>query len=286
LGNPAIALMQPRVPKPAHFGVVGYAMMSSPDLRTGMDRLVRYLRLVSDAASIVVRPDRHGQWIELHLFGGKEPIPRQRYEYSLLQLLNFGRWMTGDTLKPRAVSFAYPAPADRRQHELAFECPLQFDAPSNALCISEHDMATRLATSMPAMAELHDRVARLALERLHSPRSAQRAQEAIMKRLQDGAPRRAQIAADLCLSDHTFQRRLAEEGTSYSDLVDAARRELAQQYLTQTKVSPTQVAYLLGYADQSNFFRACMRWFGQSPGEYRASVTRQGAGEKMATSVA
>jgi len=65
---------------------------------------------------------------------------------------------------------------------------------------------------------------------------------------------------------------LAQEGTSFTDLVDATRHELAQHYLTNPRVTLSEIACLLGYADQSTFFRASRRWFGEAPCEYRARV--------------
>jgi len=271
-GNPAVALGGPQMEPPTHYGVVGYAMMSSPDLQTGLERLIRYLRLVSDAASISLVHHPGGRCIRLDLFGGERSVPRQRYEYGLLTLLTFCRWMTGRELRPLWACFSFPAPGDERAHRAAFNSPLQFNGDFNGVCIADHDLFSKLPTGIPALAELHDRVARMGLDRLQSPRIAHRAQEAIIKRLQDGSPHRADIARDLCLSDQTFKRRLTEEGTSFSELVDATRRELALQYLGQNHVSLTQIVYLLGYSDQSNFFRACIRWFGEPPGEYRARM--------------
>ncbi|MDR3455321.1 MAG: AraC family transcriptional regulator [Rhodoferax sp.] len=272
-GNPAVALMNPHVAAPAHYGVVGYAMMSSADLRLGLERLIRYLQLVSDAASISLVPQAGGRCVRLDLFGGQSTVPRQRSEYGLLTLLTFCRWMTGRKLRPLWASFSFSAPLDEGPYSEAFQCPLRFEADFNGFCISDLDLSTKLPTGIAALADLHDRVARVELDRLNAPAIAHRAQEAILKRLQDGDPRRASIASDLCLSDHTLKRRLTEEGTSFSELVDGARRELAQRYLGQRHVSLAQIAYLLGYSDQSNFFRACTRWFGESPGEYRTRLS-------------
>ncbi|HEY2535052.1 MAG TPA: AraC family transcriptional regulator ligand-binding domain-containing protein, partial [Xanthobacteraceae bacterium] len=55
-GNPDIALSNPHLPRPDQYGVVGYVMMSSPDLQAGLMRLIRYLRVVSDAAVITLEP--------------------------------------------------------------------------------------------------------------------------------------------------------------------------------------------------------------------------------------
>jgi AraC-like DNA-binding protein len=83
-----------------------------------------------------------------------------------------------------------------------------------------------------------------------------------------GGRRRPQIASDLGLSDHTFQRRLSDEGTSFIELVDETRRELAHRHLSDPQTSLSEIVYLLGYSD---LFRAYLRWFGRSPGEHRTS---------------
>lgn len=73
-GNPAIALVRPHIARPANFEVVGYAMMSSPNLYTALGHLVRYLRIVSDAATVVLS-DRGAECrLDLEIFGGKQPV--------------------------------------------------------------------------------------------------------------------------------------------------------------------------------------------------------------------
>jgi AraC-like DNA-binding protein len=74
------------------------------------------------------------------------------------------------------------------------------------------------------------------------------------------------------MSERTLQRRLEEEETSFLQLLDDTRRELADQYLGRLHLSLGQAAYLLGFSDQSSFFRACRRWFKLSPGQYRSQL--------------
>ena len=271
-GNPAVALTNPHLARPDHYGIVGYAMMSSPDLLTGLGRLIRYLRIVSDAAVISLVTEQEGCWVRLDLLGGARAVPRQRYEYGLLTLLTFCRWMLGHSLRPQSASFGFPAPEDVSPYVEAFGCPLLFDAKSNGFFIAERDLLSKLPTAIPQLADLHDRMAGLALRKLETPQTTRRGQEAIARRLQNGSPRRSQIASDLGLSDRTFQRRLGDDGTSFTDLVDETRRELAQHYLSDPQTSLSEIVYLLGYSDQSTFFRACTRWFGQPPGEYRVRL--------------
>jgi AraC-like DNA-binding protein len=271
-GNPAVALANPHLARPDQDGVVGYAMMSSPNLMIGLERLIRYLGLVSDAASISLDAARGGRWLRLDFFGGNSPVPRQRYEYGLLTLLTFCRWMLGRPLKPLLAAFRYPPPAAIAPYDDAFGCPFEFDGTFNGLLVSDKDLASKLPTAVPELAEIHERIAGLALFKLGLPETAHRARDAVARRLQDGTPLRSAIAADIGLSDHTLQRRLSDEGTSYTQLVEDTQHELAQHHLADPRKSFSEIAYLLGYADQSTFFQACLRWFNKPPGEYRARL--------------
>jgi AraC-like DNA-binding protein len=271
-GNPAVALTNPHLARPDHYGVVGYAMMSSPDLLTGLERLIRYLRIVSDAVSISLDPGKGGRWVKLDFFGSDSPVPRQRYEYAILTLLTFCRWMLGKSLKPVVAAFSYPAPVSLAPYNEASGCPLKFNSDSNAFLVSDTDLGTKLSTSIPQLAEIHDRIAGLALRKLGLPETMHRAREAITSRLQDGTPRRSTIASDLRVGDHTLQRRLMAEKTSFTQLIDDTRRELTQHHLADLRTSLSEITFLLGYSDQSTLFRACLRWFGEPPGEHRARL--------------
>lgn len=117
------------------------------------------------------------------------------------------------------------------------------------------------------------------MARLHDGRTSHRVSAEITRRLAGGEPRREEIAASLALADRTLQRRLHAERTSFQQLLDEARCELARKYLSEDRHTLHQVAGLLGFVDQSNFFRACRRWFGEPPGQYRRRLvnTREAA---------
>ena len=156
-----------------------------------------------------------------------------------------------------------------------FRCPVAFDAKGNCMIFSLADLKVPLPTSNPMLAELHDRFAGDYLRQFDHAQTSFRAREVILKRLPDGEPRRDQVAAELHMSERTLQRKLVEEATSFLQLLDDTRRELAEQYLGRLHLSLAQAAYLLGFADQSSFFRACRRWFELTPGQYRNQVMKQ-----------
>lgn len=276
-GNPAIGLAQHHVARPASFDVVGYTMMSCADLGSAFERLIRYLLILSDALTMTMSAERAGCRVTFVLFGGDRPVPRQRIEFILVTVTGFCRWISGREVHPLAVELAYPAPADPAPYRAAFRCPVAFDAPRNSLLFAGADLTAPLPTSNPLLAELHDRFAGEYLRHFDHAQTSYRAREVIVRRLPDGEPRRDQVAGELCMSERTLQRRLEEEATSFVQLLDDTRRELAEQYLGRLQLTLAQAAYLLGFADQSSFFRACKRWFRLSPGQYRSQLLRHSA---------
>jgi AraC-like DNA-binding protein len=279
--NPAIGLAQPHVVRAASFDVVGYAMMSCADLRTAFERLIRYLLILSDAFTMTMSEERAGYRVTFVLFGGDRPVPRQRIEFIVVTLIGYCRWISGREVYPLAIELPYPAPADPAAYRAALRCAVTFDAPRNSLLFARADMTAPLPTSNPQLAELHERFAGEYLKHFDHAQTSYRARQVIVRRLPDGEPRRDEVASELAMSERTLQRRLEEESTSYVQLLDGTRRELAEQYLGRLHLTLAQAAYLLGFSDQSSFFRACKRWFDLSPGQYRNQLLQQAAAGRV-----
>jgi hypothetical protein len=229
-GNPAIGLANSNVVKPASFDVVAYTMMSSRHLLGVLERLSRYVAIVSDAASLVVEEDDEGYRMILELFGGGQPVPRQRFEFDLITTLSFCRWVTNRDLCPLALELRFPSPVDLRPYQEAFKCPLRFNASANALLFARADVISPLPTAHPLLAEVHERLASEHLQRLDHAQMSSRVRGAMIRHLPHGEPRRTEIASALEMSGRTLQRHLEGEGTTFERLLDNTRRELAQQY--------------------------------------------------------
>jgi AraC-like DNA-binding protein len=78
-----------------------------------------------------------------------------------------------------------------------------------------------------------------------------------------------QVAEALHVSVRSLQRKLADKGTSFAQLLEDTRRELARQYVSNSRLSVGEITYLLGFSDPANFTRAFRRWTGQSPSAFR-----------------
>jgi len=132
------------------------------------------------------------------------------------------------------------------------------------------DLSLPIPTADQTVADLCERIATQIAEQQGGSVSI-RVRQALMKHLSKGDPRRETMASILCMSERTLQRRLTEEGTSFAELVDEVRREMAQRYFRHSQFSPTEITFALGFSDPSNFYRACKRWFGRSPSTMRCT---------------
>lgn len=277
-GNPAIGLNLGKAVRPASFHVAGYALMSSRTLAEGFTRLVRYQRIIADGADLNFRQTADGYSLMLAIHGDHLQPTRQSAEAALACALGLCNWLAGRTLQPRQVLFLGGQPKDIEPYIQAFHAPMVFDAPCDALVFDAADMEAPLPTANEAMAKLHDRFAGEYLARFADSRVSHSVRLVLGRLLPQGEPKREVVAQLLHVSQRTLQRRLQEEGTSFQALLDDTRRELAEQYLTQPRMSLLEIAYLLGFADPSNFFRAFRRWFKLTPGEYRARLLEMSVG--------
>lgn len=273
-GDASLGLDRALAARFVDFDVVAYAMLSCPDLLSGLESLARYMAVVSDAASFELQPERDGQWLVLGGSGFTLPVPRQRYAYGMLAVMTLCQWLTRRDVQPLAVEFKFDEPPEAPRYRSEFGCPVRFGLPENRMLLARADLQAPLPSRNESMRELHERVLRGLLAKLQAGGTSHRVTAEIMRRLARGEPRREEIAASLALADRTLQRRLHAEHTSFQQLLDEARRELAGKYLAEDRYTLQQVADLLGFVDQSNFFRACRRWFGAPPGQYRRRLAQ------------
>ncbi len=273
-GKQTLGLSRDLAASHGNLDVVAHAMLTCQTLLQGLQRLARYMNVVSNAATFVLTANRSGgHWLELGHMGGDRPVPRQRVEFGMLTVLTHCSWITGRDLRAQAVEFVYPQPADAEPHRAAYDCPVHFAAAANRALLGDEDLALPLFGRNAILAVVHEKLVEQQLASLHGAKTSQRVQELIAARVAERDLGRDCIAAALRMSSRTLQRRLEKEGTSFQQLRDDTRRELAQRFLREPgSESLSRVAERLGFEDQSNLFRACKRWFGESPGKYRARL--------------
>jgi AraC-like DNA-binding protein len=271
-GNPAIGIAPRPMFRLSDFHVLGYAMISCANLLEALKRIVDYATISSKICTSEVIETQQGYKIVFLPGSMAASPPRSSVEYSLIMLVDFCRWVSDQALAPIHIELPFERPVDSAPYYDAFRCMPQFDSRFCALHFSREDMLAPLGTSNAELAVMHDRLARDYLSRLRMAPVTHQVNALIIKEIAKGEPRRDQAAVKLGMSERTLQRRLHEEGASFTSLVDEARCNMAERYLSDLQLPTIEIAYLLGFSDQRCFFRACSRWFKMSPNQYRAKA--------------
>jgi AraC-like DNA-binding protein len=230
---------------------------------------VQYCAVVSDAVALRVVDVSDGCRIEVTPMEPPVPGRSSRLDYTIVTFLAFCRWVTGRRILPLGVELSYPAPAELSRHQVAFGCTPRFNAQQHALLLCKADLELPLPTANSVLSRLHDRVLQEHLRGLHATSFEGRMAATMVRRIGRGPVMRRDIARDLCMSDRTLQRRLLEAGTSFQKELDALRRQLTENYLSDPALPLAGIAPLLGFAEESTFYRACQRWFQHSPKQAR-----------------
>jgi len=266
--DPAIGLkMTPRQPM-LGLGSMAHLVLAAPDIKTALLQLSRFTGVISPTTSVALDITDRVCRITLRLAPGQRPAVHHRYDFMGATILHGVQWISGQQLMPLRVCHPMAAPECDAPWREYFKAPVVFGAPEFALEYSLDILSLPMPTADPSIADLSEQLAQRWLAKQGGNLVAQ-VRQVVSRELSRGDPRREHVAAALHMSERTLQRRLHELGTTFNDVVDDTRRELAQRYLSSGASSPTEMSFALGFSDPSNFYRACKRWFGRSPGELR-----------------
>ena len=246
-------------------GLYFYASSTARDLAEALALFSRYCRIVNEAFRLTQRSADSA--IEFEFVGLPRYAARHNMEYVVAGIRTALRTMSGRNVAPTKVAFAHNRNSNVREFERFFGCPVEFGAPGNLLSISVDALRLPLITADPKLLRvLRPYCDAAAKERNVVPGTLRSAVEAeVEKLLPDGKAKAENVAMTLALSLRTLARRLAEEGTTYGEVVDQLRKSLATQYLKDPGMSLGQIAWLLGYEGSTSFNHAFKRWTGRSP---------------------
>ncbi|MFD3508773.1 helix-turn-helix domain-containing protein [Nocardia sp. NPDC058666] len=197
------------------------------------------------------------------------PVIAPVEEFVLSTVLRRMREATDTPITPVHVALRQPAPPTRRHLIDVFGTRrIDFDAPHAQLTFL--DIGALPTGTDPHLGALVRRHAELTIANSHPvPTFPQALRTAVLDDLAAGDLDLATVATRFAASSRTFQRRLAEAGTTWRDEVDAARRERAQHLLRTSDLPVRAIAARLGYTDARTLRRAFRRWTGQNPETYR-----------------
>jgi AraC-like DNA-binding protein len=272
--DPDIGLKAARRTSPGDGGALDYLLSTSPTVKDAIEVAGRYMRLVND--TLAIRLEHVGEAAVMRL-DNTIMLPRAAADFQAGSIFwNHTRRWLHDVVEEVVVSFTHAAPVEREEYERTFgPAQVRFSAPFSGFLLQPSHLAVPLERADPKLHHLIEKHAQQLISELPGAESVtERARSVAARELAHGNPNALHVATELGMSLRTLGRKLADEGTTFKDMLDDLRKRLALQYVAGRDLALSDVALLLGFSETAAFHRAFRRWTGQTPLEYRRSHWR------------
>lgn len=269
-GDDSFGLMVAKYIRPTSWHALGISIWASSCMKEGFQRLVRHQRMFNTALTIGMEPDDSGAAITMSFPDRYKALLHDVDMDAIMATVCLtGRHIAEGQFSPLEVHFTRPPPQRIEGFERLFRCPVNFSAPTNRILIDKTNLNKPLPTRNAELAMLNDRLVTEYLARLDRHDVVNQVYAKLLETLGEQITDQAEIARALYLSPRNLQRKLKLAGTSYQEILDQLRKDLARQYLQQSHLSINEIAFRLGFAKAGSFTRAFCRWEGMSPQQYR-----------------
>lgn len=250
--------------------MLGYVMANAPTMRIAVEKCCAYQRIVGDTMGMAIEKGTDTsriwleQWSEWH--------DSLRYTVDMM-MAAIPSWASANAplpIRPLRVGFHYERPADTAPYESIFTpAPVAFGTP-DSFQIYANDVLDQpvIGANRDMFVHFEDKAQRLLSDYEGRDTYLFKTRQRVLQSLQGATPAIEAVASELAVSARKLQAALAAEGTSFSTILNDARRDLAMQYLDEKEISNAEIAYLLGYSEVSVFSRSFKKWTGKTPSKY------------------
>jgi len=252
------------------FGVAGRLARNAPSVGAALQELAAFFTLHDSGGSLrlAIHEGRVTFGYGIHVPGLAHAD--QVYDLALAAIANVMRQLCGTGWRPDAVLLPRKRPADIRPYRQHFAAPLRFDSIIAAVVFPERHLSQAIADADPLLHRLLSDNAEAAIAATDPVLHADVRQTIRLLLTQQCS--RSDVARRLGMHERTLGRRLQASGTTFQQLLDETRLDMAQQLLRDTRVPVARVAAALGYCDPTVFTRAFARWTGRTPSRFRAEL--------------
>lgn len=267
--DPTLQLHAPTTLPFGAYRVIDYLCAASSTVAECVGRFARFFSLIAPA--VVVRVDQDGPWHCMSLAredGGA--VPPIYVDYVFAAFVRRVRVRIRQNLSPTRIEFRQPTPPLSEVYAQVFETAVLFDAKQDRICFDQAEWDAEIDSGDDMLARVLEEHAEILTRRVPKGDAGflNQVEQAIAAAPPEGSAV-GDIARTLNMSARTLQRKLIELGTTFRAVTEGVRGQLAQEYLDDPKVGIAEVAFMLGFSDQSSFNRAFRRWTGMSPGRWR-----------------
>lgn len=274
-GDPNFGLKVATQIRPSSFHVVGHAMSCSATLGDAIHRFARYAKLISSSAIIDILENDDTLQLNFAFDTGDMPVLPETMDTVVAGLVCFHNWIVGEDVAPVAVHLKRRLPTAPEEYQRLLKCPVLFEQQEDCIIYKQADMQRSVLSADEHLAATLDNMAATQMGQL-SERFARKVRDCLLLQFSDESEVSRRATAELMnMTERTLLRRLKDEGTTFQEVLDSLREELAYQYLQRPDCTVQSVSFMLGFSDASTFSRAFKRWTGRRPSLAQHSGTHQ-----------
>lgn len=252
----------------ADFGPVSLLLSHQRTLRDALRTTVQYRHLLNESLALFIEEVGKTVIVREEVVTDRPMPVRQATELALGAMFRLCSSLLGHHWHPLSVNFTYEGPADQQVYRRLFGCKLDFGSEFNGFVFSSADLDTPNPLADPVMAGYAERFVE-SLPGVSEHSLVLDVRKAIYLLLPMGRATIEQVAQAQGINLRTLQRRLEEEGVTFSDLINEVRRDLVRRYMENPRYSLGRIAELLGYSVPSSFTRWFTTQFGMAPAVWR-----------------
>ena len=242
----------------------------------GLRLMEKYYPVLSDTARLQLHMD--GEWARVTL-ASIAPVPtfsRQVNEWTLAAWVTGLRMYAGENYNPLQARFANARPNNTTEQDRVFRSPLGFDFPHTELILRTEDLEIPHPTGEgdPSLVLMLEQHASGQIERAsHADPFLMDLRKELLARLDGKELALSDVAGGLGMSERTLQRKLQSYNSTFSELLESLRKEIAADLLRDIRIGVKEISLKLGFSSTSAFYKAFHRWYKTTPAEFRRMLT-------------
>lgn len=245
----------------SNLGPLAFVVREQPTLRRALESMVRYMGVQNEALAMRMEESEGLLMIRLHILNDQPGTLRQATDLAVGVVYRLLSVCLGTSWRPRSICFTHAAPTSQATFQRVFGMPCVFNQDFDGIVCVAADLEAPLPSYDPVMAHQVKRYLGTLLAQANTT-LPDKVRELVHVLLPSGMCSVDRVAQHLGVDRRTVHRRLAQEKTSYSDIVNAARASLVVRYIDNRERPLSEVATLLGFSSLSAF----SRWFGSQFG--------------------
>ncbi|AXQ27922.1 AraC family transcriptional regulator [Solimonas sp. K1W22B-7] len=274
-GDPEIGLHLCPQLSPFAGEVLTHLFVSSPTLGVGLERVLRYIRLVSDDLSLQLSRNAKGPEAVLAGKLGDDHTPRHSEITFFYGFIKAARYCSGDLFKPSLIELRCSEGEAEEEFESIFGCPVRFRSAETRCYFPRELLDLPLPHADPELASVHELVAQRRMRKVMKRDRTEEVRRIISTHIEGGRCMLSDVSAELGCSPRSLRNELLDAGTTFNQILVETRQALAKHLLISGTEPVERIAYLTGFSERSAFFRAFKSWTGLTPLQFRTRCGQQ-----------